>query len=133
VILNKKKNLTVFADLSDDKHFFVYGISFDIRLHNESSANDEMRFDISHIVYQEEGDSHHNVCFSHADTFAIYNYTNDKFDVDVYLDDKYDDCADLYLSEAIDNIFNRLTRSKSSTTIYSESLNEYEANETIIL
>jgi uncharacterized low-complexity protein len=68
-------------------------------------AEDEIRFDISNVTFQDEGNNYHNVCFSDADVRAIYNYTNDAFDENITLNDKYGDGADLYLDDAIHRIF----------------------------
>lgn len=104
VIVNKYNILSVFLDLSDDKSFFVYSISFNISQRNELISNEEIRFDITDVFYHEEGNSYHNVCFSEKHAIAIYNYTNDTFDRDIYLQDKYGDFADLYISNAISNV-----------------------------
>jgi hypothetical protein len=100
VIVNKQDKLTVFLDLSDDKNCLVYSISFHI-----NPRNDEMKFDISNVIFQDEGNNYHNVCFSDGNIKAIYNYLDDTFDENIYLNDKYGDGIDLYLNVATNRIF----------------------------
>lgn len=109
VIVNKQDKLIVFLDLSDNKNTWVYSISFHIRPHTSLRGNDEMRFDIFDVVFQEEGNNYHNVCLSDNNSKAIYNCLDDTFDENIYLNDKYGDGADLDLNEAINRIFTGLS------------------------
>ena len=98
-----ENKLQIFSDKSNNNNFCVYSIIFKV---NELPNN---RLEINRITFQEEGNSYHNVTSTTDEANkspAIYNLSTEIFERDIYLgNDKYNDCFEMYLTEALKNMF----------------------------
>lgn len=94
----------LFLDESTEENCSVYSLKFHTVRQTNLKEN-KILYRISNVTWQDEGNVYHNVCYSKGSESAVYNYCDDAFESDVYLEDRYGDCADLYLTSAINSLF----------------------------
>lgn len=89
-----------------EKSSTVCSLTLNIKKYVSDNKNsDDIKFAISDIIFQEEDDKFHDVCRSNSNDYAVYNYSSNIFENDIFLNDKYGNFFDWYLSDAISRFF----------------------------